>query len=67
MFALWQDCGEDEQAENTRRQVEAFVQRFMPRGSELGFEQAELERFNAQRVGLRQFRPYLSNAGGAPG
>lgn len=67
VFTLWQDCGDDDQAEHTRRQVEAFVQRFMPRGGELGFEQAELERFNAQRAGLRQFRPYPSNAGGAPG
>jgi hypothetical protein len=58
LFALWQDCGDDGQAEATRRQVESFVQRFMPRGSDLGFTQDELDRMNAQRAGMRQFRPY---------
>ena len=67
VFALWQDCGDDAQARQTQQQVEAFVQRFMPVGSELGFAQAELEHFNAQRVGLRPFRPYPANVGGSSG
>jgi len=67
VFALWQDCGDDAQAEATRRQVEAFVQRFMPRGGPLGFEPGELDAFNLQRAGMRQFRPYGLSQGGSSG
>jgi hypothetical protein len=58
VFLLWQDCGEDAQQKAHRRSVEAFVRRYMPRGSPLGFHADELERFNAQRGALQKFEPY---------
>lgn len=58
VFVLWQDCGEDEQAEQRRRAVEAFVRRNMPRGSALEFRASELDRLNTGRAGLRPFQPY---------
>jgi hypothetical protein len=60
MFALWEDCGEDAEAERTRRIVEVFVRTHMPEGSALGFSASELEGLNHSRTGLIRFEPYRS-------
>jgi hypothetical protein len=67
VFAVWQDCGEDGQAEDVRRIVEVFVRRRMPEGSALGFSLRDLAQLNAARSGMRPFAPYRSGVGGAPG
>jgi hypothetical protein len=68
VFALWQDCGDDADAANVRRVVEAFVRRRMPEDSALGFDAAELGRLNADRSGMRRFDPYRTSANaGSPG
>lgn len=59
VFALWQECGDDEQARQTQRSVEAFVRRRMPQGSRLGYAEDELRHLNETRIGLRAFLPYL--------
>jgi hypothetical protein len=67
VFAVWQDCGEDEQAEDVRHIVEVFVRRRMPEGSALGFSPRDLAQLNAARSGMRAFAPYRVGASGAPG
>jgi hypothetical protein len=61
VFLLWQDCGEDGQAQLHRRAVDAFVKRYMSRGSALGFREEELEKLNAARAGLQKFAPYAGS------
>jgi hypothetical protein len=63
VFAIWQDCGEDGDAERTRKVVEAFVRRRMPQASELGFSVDELVRLNGTRSGMRAFAPYAGQPG----
>lgn len=58
MFLVWQDCGEDAQAQAHRRAVDSFVRRYMPDLSALAFRSEELERFNNSRPGLQRFDPY---------
>lgn len=58
ILALWDDCGDDAEASDARRIVEAFVRSRMPQGSELGFTPAELDRFNRGRSGAGVFDPY---------
>jgi hypothetical protein len=58
VFLLWQDCGEDAQAQAHRRAVDSFVQRYMPKDSTLGFRAEELVRFNTSRPRLQRFEPY---------
>jgi hypothetical protein len=68
VFAIWQDCGEDSDAERTRKIVEAFVRRRMPQGSDMGFSADELAKLNASRSGLRSFAPYSGKSDfGRPG
>jgi hypothetical protein len=67
VFAVWQDCGEDQRAEDVRRIVEVFVRRRMPEGSALGFSLRDLALLSAARSGMRAFAPYRAGAGGAPG
>lgn len=61
IFLLWQDCGEDAQAQLHREAVDRFVRRYMPQSSPLGFLAEELERFNASRKGLQRFEPYAGS------
>jgi hypothetical protein len=61
LFLLWQDCGEDAQAQAHRRAVDSFVRRYMPQGSALGFRDQELEHFNTARAGLQKFEPYAGS------
>jgi hypothetical protein len=58
VFLIWQDCGEDAQERAHRQAVEAFVRRYMPQGSELGFRSEELQKLNASRGGMQPFEPY---------
>jgi hypothetical protein len=63
IFALWLDCGEDDDARAHRQAVEAFVRRYLQQGSSLGFGQSEIEQLNGQRRGLQQFQPYAGTHG----
>jgi outer membrane biosynthesis protein TonB len=58
VLGLWEDCGDDAEAADTRRIVEVFVRTRMPEGSDLGFTKSELERFNRGRSGATAFNPY---------
>jgi hypothetical protein len=58
IFALWLDCGEDDEARAHRRAVEGFVKRYLPAGSALAFQPEELQQLNAGRRRLQQFSPY---------
>jgi|GEM_PF-6538034 len=60
IFLLWQDCGEDGQAEAHRQAVKRFVRRYMPKGSTIGFLADEIEHFNTSRGQLQRFEPYGS-------
>lgn len=60
ILALWDDCGDDAEATDARRIVQAFVRARLPEGSDLGFTREELERFNRGRSGVRVFDPYRS-------
>lgn len=61
VLLIWQDCGEDADAQAHRRAVDRFVQRYMAQGSALGFLADEIERFNAGRPGLQRFEPYAGS------
>jgi hypothetical protein len=61
VFLLWQDCGEDAEAQAHRRAVDSFVKRYMPKDSALGFGATELARFNSARVKLQRFEPYTES------
>ena len=63
VFLIWQDCGEDAQQQAHRHAVEAFVRRYMPQDSELGFPAEELQRFNNERGSLQKFEPYADSKG----
>jgi hypothetical protein len=68
VFALWDDCADDEIGRQGQALVEAFVRERMPADSALGFQQAELDALNAQRVSSRRFNPYRATIdGGSPG
>jgi hypothetical protein len=66
VFALWDDCADDEVGTRAQDIVERFVRENMPEGSALAFEQEELARFNARRASRRAFAPYTQAADAGP-
>ncbi|MBC8071524.1 MAG: hypothetical protein IAG13_24565 [Deltaproteobacteria bacterium] len=75
VFQLWDDAvcsassvGRDDPlaaermraAQEARVRIERFVQRWLPRGSALGYSEAELARLNSGRCASRPFRPYAA-------
>jgi len=58
VFALWNDCADDEVGRRAQRAVEAFICERMPRGSALGYGAQEIAALDLQRAGRRPFRPY---------
>jgi hypothetical protein len=69
VFALWDDCADDDVGLSAQKLVEAFIREHMPEGSALAYDRTELERLNAIRASRRAFDPYaVSDAGvSAPG
>jgi hypothetical protein len=59
VFALWNDCADDETGTEAQRLIEQLVRLHMPRGSELGYASNELDQLNRRRIGRRVFAPYL--------
>jgi hypothetical protein len=45
-------------AKQARDRIERFVRQWLPRGSALGYSEAELARLNSSRCAPRAFRPY---------
>jgi hypothetical protein len=77
VFELWDDAGCSADVESNEEplaaetaatraavqtRVEMFVRRFMPRGSDVGYTDSMLARFDARRCSARTFRPYASVA-----
>lgn len=60
VFALWNDCADDETGSEGQRAIEQLVRLYMPRGSALGYAPRELDELNGQRMGRRVFDPYAS-------
>jgi hypothetical protein len=65
IFGLWDDCAEDATGSEAQRLVEAFVRERLPRGSSLGYGDAELAELNARRASARRFDSYAKFDGGA--
>jgi hypothetical protein len=61
IFLIWQDCGEDADAQAHRRAVDNFVRRYLPQGSALAFHSDELDRMNSTRPTLQPFQPYAGS------
>jgi hypothetical protein len=61
IFALWNDCAEDDAGAQAQHAIERFIREHMPQGSGLGYPAEELLAFNAQRAGARAFAPYAAN------
>jgi hypothetical protein len=64
LFALWDECSEDEVGSPARQRIEAFVRAHCQQGSEHGYVDAELLAFNARRASRRRFAPYASEVDG---
>lgn len=60
VFALWNDCAEDQVGHQGQQVIEAFIRDYMPQGSILAFADKEIEAFDARRVGQRHFAPYAA-------
>jgi hypothetical protein len=61
IFALWNDCAEDDAGTQAQHAIERFIREHMPQGSALGYPAEELLAFNARRAGSRAFAPYAEN------
>ena len=58
IFALWNDCADDELGRRARGLVEGFIHERLPRGSADAYTAQEIARYEAQRVGPVAFDPY---------
>jgi hypothetical protein len=58
VFALWNDCSDDEVGERAKLAIEALIRERMPRDGALGYGDDELAAFDLQRAGRRPFAPY---------
>lgn len=58
LFALWDECSEDEVGAVARQRIEGFVREHCRQGSEHTFAEAELLAFNARRASRQRFAPY---------
>jgi hypothetical protein len=58
VFALWNDCADDEVGERAKLAIETLIRERMPRGGALGYGADELAAFDLQRAGRRPFAPY---------
>jgi hypothetical protein len=67
LFALWDDCADDEVGELRRAQIESFVREQCPPGNDCAFTTGELAMLNQGRISKRAFAPYelrpLADAG----
>lgn len=60
IFAIWDECREEEVGLLARALVVSFVRQHLPRGSADAFGAAELEALNARRASTSAFEPYRS-------
>jgi hypothetical protein len=60
LFALWDECSEDEVGALARRRIEAFVREHCRLGSSHAFADAELLALNARRSSRQPFAPYAA-------
>ena len=58
LFALWDDCADDEVGDLRRAQIESFVRSECPPGQACAFTKGELAMLNRERVSRRPFEPY---------
>jgi hypothetical protein len=58
LFAIWDECREEEVGLLGRELVESFVRQHLPSGSIDAFPGAELASLNAQRTSTAEFKPY---------
>ncbi|MDH5676597.1 MAG: hypothetical protein OEZ06_31055 [Myxococcales bacterium] len=58
VFALWNDCSDDELGSEAQRLIEDFIRERMGQGTALGYSAVELAELNARRHGRREFAPY---------
>lgn len=64
VFELWQDCSNDADALAVRSWLEALIRQRMPKGSELGFDDAYLEQHNRGLPAKYHFDPYRGTSAG---
>jgi hypothetical protein len=58
IFAIWDECREEEVGLLARELVESFVRQHLPKGSADAFTIDELAAFNATRTSTMEFAPY---------
>jgi hypothetical protein len=58
LFALWDDCADDEIGDLRRTQIESFVRMQCPAGDACAFTVGELAMLNRERISRRAFAPY---------
>lgn len=58
LFAMWDECREEEVGLLARELVESFVRQHLPKGSPEAFGDDELAALNARRTSVMEFRPY---------
>lgn len=58
LFALWDECSEDEVGATARKRIEAFVREQCAVDSALAFSSAELSALNQKRSSRAPFTPY---------
>jgi hypothetical protein len=69
LFDLWDECAEwgnpelVEGGQQARRIITAFVRRYLPEDSELGYSTQQLARLNNERTSAEPFRPYVLSSG----
>jgi hypothetical protein len=67
LFALWDECAERgnplvvDGGKRARAIISGFITRTLPEGSQGGFTERELERFNQLRTSQEVFAPYLAS------
>jgi hypothetical protein len=57
LFAIWDECGEDEAGERARAMVIGWIHKRIPAGSPDAFTPAEIDALDAQRTSRQHFRP----------
>lgn len=58
LFAIWDECREEEVGMLARELVESFVRQHLPKGSPDAFTDDELAALNATRTSTMEFAPY---------
>lgn len=62
LFALWDECSEDEVGMQARRRIAAFIRESCPEGSAQAFTPDELSTLNQRRASRQPFAPYAQSS-----